>query len=855
MNKLTKKLLCSAVATGTLLSAVPSFAAIPADVEGTRFEEPVQILSALGIMNGDENGKFRLDDTIIRSEVTKMAVHAMGLESAADSSKGQSNFSDVAADHWANGYINIATSLKLIEGDGDGKFRPNDTITYAEAMAIMIRATGYTIAANDKGGYPNGYMAVGTSNGFANNVKCGQSEKISRGNVAYLTSNALEVKLMEQKGFGTNSSYEITEKTLLKDNLKVTKEEGQITAVEKASLAGSSSLNKGQVTLGSTTYDTQLNMSNLLGYNVTGYIKEASVGNDELILALPIANKNTSVKIDSESFSKLTEKNGNNAIVYFTDTNNSKTATVELAKEPIMIYNGKYEKFDLKQLDMSDENGHLTLLDADKDGKYEIVFVTKYDNIVVEEVTGSNKISDKYGNAALKLDDDVDYTLTMGYNEIAVSDLKEYDVLSVAKSLDGELYTITVTRNPVDGKVTAVDDTGVYIADNHYKIAKNYTESVNIGLEGTFYLDAEGKIAAVDTTKRLSSNYAYLIRAYTNTNTDESTMFRLFTKEGKEVTVEANEKIKFNGKSGVKAKDAVKSLTGDDSATVRRLVTYSVNSSGKLTVLDTAKDNTSNGAIDIENFTMNYSLKNAQYSAATSKLGNVRITNDTVIFEITEDSADYSIRQKDVFEDEQNYDAEIYDMTENYTAKVVVLTNSAVKANADSSLAVVKKIVKATNSEDEETDMLQALSGGKEVSVFAESENILVKGDSKKLEAGDLIQYRTNSKGEITSIRVLMDIQNKDTESLAEPVENLKTVYGKVTKKFTNTINVTVNDGGVVNYELPENVKVYEVDTTISKNNINTASVKDIQNYDADDNNRVFIKLYKDVVQEVVIIK
>ena len=316
-----------------------------------------------------------------------------------------------------------------------------------------------------------------------------------------------------------------------------------------------------------------------------------------------------------------------------------------------------------------------------------------------------------------------------------------------------------------------------------------------------------------------------------------------------------NEKIKFNGKSGVKAKDAVKSLTGDDSATVRRLVTYSVNSSGKLTVLDTAKDNTSNGAIDIENFTMNYSLKNVQYSAATSKLGNVRITNDTVIFEITEDSADYSIRQKDVFEDEQNYDAEIYDMTENYTAKVVVLTNSAVKANADSSLAVVKKIVKATNSEDEETDMLQALSDGKEVSVFAESENVLVKGDSKKLEAGDLIQYRTNSKGEITSIRVLMDIQNKNTESSAEPVENLKTVYGKVTKKFTNTINVTVNDGGVVNYELPENVKVYEVDTTISKNNINTASVKDIQNYDADDNNRVFIKLYKDVVQEVVIIK
>lgn len=855
MNTLTKKILCSAIAAGTLFSAVPSLAAIPADVEGTRFEEPVQILSALGIMNGDENGLFRLDDTIIRSEVTKMAVHAMGLDEAADASKGQSTFSDVATDHWASGYINIATSLELIEGDGDGKFRPNDPITYAEAMAIMVRATGYTIAADAKGGYPSGYMSVGTSNGISKNVICGQSENISRGNVAYLTSNALEVKLMEQTGFGSNASYEVTDKTLLKDNLKVTKAEGQIVAVEKASINGSSSLNKGQVKIGETTYDTSLNLNNLLGYNVTYYVKESKVGNDEVILALPIANKNTAVKIDSESFSKLTEKNGNTAIVYFTDTNNSKTATVEIASKPIMIYNGKYEEFSKDYLDISDECGHINLLDADKDGKYELVFITKYENIVVEEVTASNKIVDKYGNGSLKLDDSIDYTMTRGYDEIEISDLQEYDVLSVAKSLDEELYNITVTRNSVEGRVSATDDTGVYISDKHYKIAKNYTESVSIGLEGTFYLDVEGKIAAVDTASRLSSNYAYLVRAYTNTNTDEKTIFKLFTKAGKEETIEANDKIKFNDKSGVKAEEVVKALTNENASTIKQLVTYSTNADGKLTAIKTAKDNTATGAVDIENFTKNYVLKNAQYSATTSKLGNVRISDDTIIFDITEDSADYSIQKKDVFEDEQSYDAIVYDMAENYTAKVIVLTNSAVKANADSPLAVVKKVVTATNSDDEQTDMLQALVGGKEVSVYAETEGILVKGDKQKLEAGDLIQYKTNADGEITSIRVLMDIKTKDTEVSSTPVENLDIVYGKVTKKFTNTINVTVNGGDVINYALNDDVKVYEVDTTLSKNNINVASIKDIQSFDEEENNRVFIKIYKDVVQEVVIIK
>ncbi len=855
MNTKIKKILCSAIAASTLLPSLPALAAIPADVVGTRYEEPVQVLSALGIMNGDENGKFRLDDTIIRSEVAKMAVHAMGLESAAESAKGQSQFSDVATDHWASGYINIATSLDLIEGDGDGKFRPNDFITYAEAMAIMVRATGYEISAESKGGYPSGYMSVGTSNGLSKNVTGAHSDQISRGNVAFLTNNALEVNLMEQTGFGSSASHEVTDKTLLKDKLKVTKDEGQITAVDKASIKGSSSLAKGQVAIGEKIYETKLNLNNLLGYNVTYYLKDSKAGSDEIILALPLSGKNNVVKVDSEAFSKITEKNGNVALEYFKNTNGTKTETVELDKEPILIYNGKYEAFDKAHLDIEDKCGNITVLDADRNGKYELVFVTLYENIVVEEITASNKIVDKYGNGSIKLDDTVDYTMTMGYDEIKVEELKEYDVLSVAKSLDSELYNIAVTRNPVEGKISAQDDMGVYIGDKHYKVANNYTESLKIGLEGIFHLDVEGKIAAVDTSSRLSSDYAYLVRVYTNTNTDEKTIFRLFTKEGKNVTLEANEKIKFNNTSGMKAEDVAKALTNDKSETTRQLVTYSVNSEGKLTGIKTANDKTANGAIDIENFTKNYDLKNAEYSEATSKLGNVRITDSTVIFDITDDENDYSIQKKDIFEDKQTYDAIVYDMGEDYSAKALVLTNSSVKANADSALAVVSKVVTATNSHDETTDLLVAFADGKEVSVYAESEGVLVKGESKKLETGDLIQYKTNSDGEITSIRVLFDISAKETEATNTPVENLQTVYGKVTKKFTNAINVTVNGGNVVNYTLGENVKVYEVDTTLPKNKVRVAEIKDIQSFDDEENNRVFLKLYKDVVEEVVIVK
>lgn len=193
-------------------------------------------------------------------------------------------------------------------------------------------------------------------------------------------------------------------------------------------------------------------------------------------------------------------------------------------------------------------------------------------------------------------------------------------------------------------------------------------------------------------------------------------------------------------------------------------------------------------------------------------------------------------------------------MTENYTAKVIVLTNSAVKASADSKIAVVMSIAEANNDEDEQTDLMTALVDGEEVSAYAKDGSVLVK-NGKKLAEGDVIQYKTNADGEIVSYRMLLDMDAKDTEAKAEPIENLVTVYGKVTKKFDNSINVTVNGENDVNYELPSDMTVYSVDTTITKNRVSAAQISDIQSFDEDEGNRIFLKIYKDVVTEAVIVK
>ena len=77
---MNKKIISSVLSGCFAMSSLPALAAFDNEVKGTRFEEAVSVLSALKIMNGDENGEYRLDDTIIRSELTKMAVTAMGME-------------------------------------------------------------------------------------------------------------------------------------------------------------------------------------------------------------------------------------------------------------------------------------------------------------------------------------------------------------------------------------------------------------------------------------------------------------------------------------------------------------------------------------------------------------------------------------------------------------------------------------------------------------------------------------------------------------------------------------------------------------------------------------------------------
>ncbi|AWB46536.1 hypothetical protein DCC85_21770 [Paenibacillus sp. CAA11] len=92
-------------------------------------------LTAAGILTGDGSGHFRPDASLTRAEMAVIAAKLKNLKldgsGAASAAEGQSS--------WAASAIAAVQSAGLMVGFPDGSFHPNDTLTRAEAVAVLNR--------------------------------------------------------------------------------------------------------------------------------------------------------------------------------------------------------------------------------------------------------------------------------------------------------------------------------------------------------------------------------------------------------------------------------------------------------------------------------------------------------------------------------------------------------------------------------------------------------------------------------------------------------------------------------------------------------------------------------------------
>lgn len=165
---------------------VSTFLDVPANAP---YAEAVQALSEMGIIQGDTSGNFNPDDTVTRAEAAAFLCRLLGIEDTAKE-KQATIFSDVPESHWASGYIAAIADLGIITG-WNGKFMPNDSVTYAQIIKMLVCICRYGDEAIEQGGYPNGYIFIADVIGLTSGVEYTAEASVPRKSVAVLLYNSI----------------------------------------------------------------------------------------------------------------------------------------------------------------------------------------------------------------------------------------------------------------------------------------------------------------------------------------------------------------------------------------------------------------------------------------------------------------------------------------------------------------------------------------------------------------------------------------------------------------------------------------------------------------------------------------
>ncbi len=591
-----KKVLALVVVFSMMLSTV-AFAAFPDVNEDADYANAVNTIAALGIVGGDDQGNFNPDNTITRAEFTKMICEAQAIKG--DAAKGATIFTDVAADHWASGYINMAVGQNIINGMGDGTFAPESPVTYEQAIKMIVVALGYEPMAADRGGYPTGYMVVAQSTGVTKGVSApAQTDAAKRSLIAELIYNALDVPMMEQTGFGSEKTFSIMDGTnnkervtLLTSKFDVVKLGGVVTGNDKAYLVGSSDPAEDTIrfrvynnykttnkeftitgdyldyTKGIGVGDTDV--ADLLGKKAVIFVQED--GNKYVAIAAVADGASKSVEIalsDIDTGDRTNIANaGKNTIAYFADDAKN-SVKLDVVDNPSILWNNVNDSttYNLAYLKAAAATraAKVTLSDWNDDDRYDMIAVEEYKHYVVEDINENTlRINKRF-----RLDaEEVEYDITIkdvDGNDVAFEDIKLGDVLAVISDNVTTPYNptkyidiVVLGESVVEGTVTAWDANNASgkkatIGDAVYTVSNEYTDGkINIASEGAFYLDINGRIFDFDGTKAASGNLGIILVAkVASGGVDEDVcQIKMLNKDGQAVVYNIAETVKVRDKN------------------------------------------------------------------------------------------------------------------------------------------------------------------------------------------------------------------------------------------------------------------------------------------------------------------
>ena len=495
------------------------------DVEGTKYEAAVSALVELGIVNGYEDDTYRAEKVVTRAEMAKLLVIASGLEAAADLNKGATRFTDVAANHWATGYINVATEYGYVNGYPDGSFAPDATVTYAEAVTMAIRVLGYKSVVESKGTWPTNYIAKASELKALKDVDYKTySDGATRGNVAILVWNVLRAPMWdvdsESEKDGLNYSKagtminkyfdDYTYATVTFDGFEID-EDGKVQVELGEYDEDGDPVSASKKALGTSKYEYA---GNDFYKFVEGTEVEVLVNEDDKTLLTIVATEDNTLKDGSKDDidDKYDELKGNDYDYAYVRTS-KKTIKAANVLNTTSIFVDKLEK----KADYVKINSEKFGIDGNKYTNKLVTEKTDFDSEVIIKDGKRVSLSD------IELGDILTSVEVKGLTDNGLTKIATFYVIG-SEEAEGELTrcaevkyendsSVTFTQMTVDKKKYVVDTNATYVEDPDAKTIKavklsskdDYKDAME-GEEVVLRLDAvTGKVVRVEFDGKIDS--------------------------------------------------------------------------------------------------------------------------------------------------------------------------------------------------------------------------------------------------------------------------------------------------------------------------------------------------------------
>ena len=189
-------------------------------------EEAVDMISALGIVDGYEDDSFQPEKNIERGEAAKMIAVMLNGGKDAVQDTSVSSFNDVlgSADAWANKYIEYGVSKGILAGVGGDRFAPASNVTGTQLAKMLLVSLGYDA---DKEGYlddtswaVNVNADAASAGLYAGVESIDMNAALTRDNAAQMIWNALQANTVKYSILGglTETSTTLLQKAFGKDH-------------------------------------------------------------------------------------------------------------------------------------------------------------------------------------------------------------------------------------------------------------------------------------------------------------------------------------------------------------------------------------------------------------------------------------------------------------------------------------------------------------------------------------------------------------------------------------------------------------------------------------------------------------